>query len=558
MKKKETGVELIKYFTEGMKYMTSGVETRENESKNDENVSEEESASREIADCRIALISLYDLENNAVRLMSALLRKHGFYVAEIYFKDWKNNFFSPPTDSELKNLIKLLKEKNIRLVSISLRASAYLKVAVQITEMVRKETGLTVIWGGTHVILCPDESIQTADIVCVGEGEFAMLELAERLRKGEPLESITNINNLWFRKDDKVIKNPLTDLIEDLDILPFRDYTSADKYQISGDKIHQGDPMINDPIFQIITSRGCPYHCAYCYNSTLRKIYKGLGKYYRTRSVENVIEELKLAQKTFPNLKRIKFDDEVFNFQEDWVAEFREKYKKEINLPFECFTEPKLVTKERFRLMKEAGLRIVYIGIQNSFRITEELYDRNVPEEKIKEAAAILYDLKLDARYQVILDDPMSITEDKERLFKLLMSFERPFELYLFSLTIFPNTEIAKNLLKQGVITEDQIEGKDTKTFRQLRVDLAYTRQPEDQYWAALLVLLTKSFIPKSLLWKFYNNRNLRKNPGSLVFLAQVSNFIKMAFVAARMLFRGELTWTAFRRWMNIKSMITQ
>lgn len=558
MKKKEAGVELIKYFVEGMKYMTSGVETKETESKNDENVNKEESASREIADCRIALISLYDLENNAVRLMSALLRKHGFYVAEIYFKDWKNNFFSPPTDSELKNLIKLLKEKNIRLVSISLRASAYLKVAVQITEMVRKETGLTVIWGGTHVILCPDESIQTADIVCVGEGEFAMLELAERLRKGEPLESITNINNLWFRKDDKVIKNPLTDLIEDLDILPFRDYTSADKYQISGDKIHQGDPMINDPIFQIITSRGCPYHCAYCYNSTLRKIYKGLGKYYRTRSVENVIEELKLAQKTFPNLKRIKFDDEVFNFQEDWVGEFREKYKKEINLPFECFTEPKLVTKERFRLMKEAGLRIVYIGIQNSFRITEELYDRNVPEEKIKEAAAILYDLKLDARYQVILDDPMSITEDKERLFKLLMSFERPFELYLFSLTIFPNTEIAKKLLKQGVITEDQIEGKDTKTFRQLRVDLAYTRQPEDQYWAALLVLLTKSFIPKSLLWKFYNNRNLRKNPGSLVFLAQVSNFIKMAFVAARMLFRGELTWTAFRRWMNIKSMITQ
>ena len=152
----------------------------------------------------------------------------------------------------------------------------------------------------------------------------------------------------------------------------------------------------------------------------------------------------------------------------------------------------------------------------------------------------------------------MSITEDKERLFKLLMSFKRPFELYLFSLTVFPNTEVARKLLEQGIITDDQIEGKDTKTFRQLRVDLAYPRKPEDQYWAALLVLLTKNFIPKNLLWKFYNNPELRKNPGSLVFLAQVSNFIKMAFVAAGMLFRGELTWTAFRRWMNMKSMITQ
>ncbi|MCD4783172.1 MAG: radical SAM protein [Candidatus Eremiobacteraeota bacterium] len=558
MPKKEAGVELIKYFAEGIKYMTSGVETKETELKNDENVNEGQSASRGISNCRIALISLYDLENNAVRLMAALLRKHGFYVAEIYFKDWKNNFFSPPTYSELKNLIKLLKEKKINIASISLRASAYLNVAVQITQMIRKETGLPVIWGGTHVILCPDESIQTADITCVGEGEFALLELCERLGKGEPLESITDINNLWFRKGDKIIKNPLSNLVEDLDIFPFRDYTSVDKYQIFEDKIQQGDPMINDPIFQIITSRGCPYHCAYCYNSTLRKIYNGLGKYYRTRSVDNVIEELKLAKKTFLNLKRIKFDDEVFNFKEDWVAEFREKYKKEIDLPFECFTEPKLVTKERFKLMKEAGLQIVFMGIQNSFRITEELYDRNVPEEKIKEAAAILYDLKLDARYQVILDDPLSITEDKERLFKLLMSFKRPFELYLFSLTIFPNTEVARKLLEQGIITEDQIEGKDTKTFRQLRVDLAYPREPEDQYWAALLVLLTKNFIPKSLLWKFYNNRNLRKNPGTLVFLAQMSNFIKMAFVAAGMLFRGELTWTAFRRWMNMKSMITQ
>jgi hypothetical protein len=73
-----------------------------------------------------------------------------------------------------------------------------------------------------------------------------------------------------------------------------------------------------------------------------------------------------------------------------------------------------------------------------------------------------------------------------------------------------------------------------------------------------MLVLITKRFIPRSLLWKFYNDKNLRKNPGALVTLAQLSNLVKMGFVAAGMLFRGELTWTAIRRWLNPGSLITQ
>lgn len=505
--------------------------------------------------CRTALISLYDLENNPIRIFASILRSRGYYAAEIYFKDWKNNFFSPPTETELSNLIKILKENEIDLISVSLRASAYLNVATQITELIREKTNALILWGGTHVILCPEESAEIADITCIGEGDEALPELVKRLSNGE---SYDDIPNLWIRKGGNITKNPLSCLVEDLDSVPFRDYTSPDKYQIMGNHIVREDPMIHDPVFQIMTSRGCPFHCAYCHNSTLRKIYKGKGKYYRYRSVDNVIAELKQAMHDFKNLKRIKFDDEVFNFTDEWVEEFRVKYKGEIGLPFECFTEPKLVNLERFAKMKEAGLQIIYMGIQNSFRITEELYDRTVSEEQILEADRVFHQLNLDARYQLILDDPMSETRDKDKLFRLLMDFRRPFELYLFSLTVFPNTELSRKLLEQGIITEDQIEGKDTKTFRQLRVDLAYPRSSEDTYWAALMVLITKNFIPRSLLWKFYNNKKLRENPAPLVLLAQVSNLIKMGFVAAGMLFRGELTWTAIRRWLNVKSLITQ
>jgi len=505
--------------------------------------------------CRVGIISLYDYENNATRLIAATLRREGYYVAEIYFKDWKNNYFEPPTQRELDNLIKVFREQEITLAAISIRASAYLKLATQLTNLIRGKLGLPVIWGGVHVILCPEESIQIADMICMGEGEMTMVELARRMSKGE---SIDDTPNVWIRRGEEIIKNPTLDLIQDLDKIPFRDFEAKDKFVIRGGRISRRDPMFDDPIYLIMTSRGCPFHCAYCYNSTLRKIFKGKGKYFRFRSVDNVIEELKLAKKRKKNLKRIKFDDEVFNFYDDWVDEFVEKYKKEIGLPFECFTEPKLVKYDYFAKLKDAGLQIVYMGIQNSFRITEELYDRHTPEEVIKNAADVLHKLGLDARYQVILDDPMSNSQDKEALFKLLMDFERPFELYLFSLTVFPNTEVAHKLLDMGLITEDDIEGKNTKTFRQLRVDLSYPRDPESTYWAAMLVLLTKNFIPKKLLWKFYNNQKLRKNPGPLVWLAQVANFIKMGWVAGGMLIRGELTWYAARRWLNMDSLITQ
>jgi len=505
--------------------------------------------------CRIALISLYDTENNAVRLMAAILREKGYYAAEIYFKDWINNSFINPNPLELDNLIKILLEQRIDLAAISIRASAYLEIATCITGLIQNKAKIPVLWGGAHVILCPDESAGIADMVCIGEGDATIEELARRISTGE---KILETPNIWFRQGNEIIKNPLSNLIADLNCLPFRDYTSKDKFVVDGDKVSNRDPMIDEPVFQIMTTRGCPYQCSYCYNSTFKEIFQGKGRYYRSRSVDNVITELIQAKEVFKNLKRIKFDDEVFPFNKEWVDEFIEKYKEKVNLPFEAFTEPNLVEKELFSRLKEAGLRIIYMGIQNSARISGELYDRSTPDEIVKEAAGILNELSLDTRFQVILDDPLSTTGDKEELFKLLMSFKRPFELYLFSLTVFPNTKIARRLLEDGLITEEQIEGKDTKTFRQLRVDLAYPRDPESAYWAAMLVLLTKGFIPKNFLWKLFNNKSLRKNPRWLVILAQISNIIKMAFVAGKLLFGGEISWLTAKRWLNFKSLITQ
>ena len=509
-----------------------------------------------VATTTLAIVSLYDVENNATRVLAASVRRAGHRVVEIFLKDWINNGFEPPSARELEHFLAILRQHEVKLVAISIRASAYHRVATHLTQLVRETLGLPVIWGGTHAILVPDRCIEVADYVCVGEGDLTLVRLLDSLARDE---SVEDLKNLWIRRGEAVIRNPVEQLVGNLDDLPFRDYTSPDKYWIHAGKIIQGDPMVDDPVFQMMCSRGCVFVCSYCYNSQLaRDVFKGKGKYYRFRSVSSVIAEIQQNRAVFKNMKRIKFDDEVFVFDKDWLEEFIERYPKEVGLPFEAFIEPKLVEPVIFRRLKEAGLSIIYMGVQNTHRVNEGIYDRHVPEQRIRDAVHLFHEIGLDYRLQVIVDDPFATDLDKEELFHLVMSFPRPFQLYLFSMVVFPNTQLAKKLLAAGKISEADIEGDNTKTFQQMRVSLNWPRSPIDTFWCAMLVLTTKDFLPKPFLIWLSRQGWLRRSPRPLVYFAQACNIIKMVGVCARAVARGELTYTLVRRWANPSSMISQ
>ncbi|MGM9991928.1 MAG: B12-binding domain-containing radical SAM protein [Candidatus Bruticola sp.] len=522
---------------------------------------------------KMGFISLYDVENNAARLLGACARRAGYKFTEIYFKDWINNKFDPPKDIEIKHLIELIGLHNLNIIGFSVRASAYHKVAAQLTKVIRQHfPSIVILWGGTHTVLDPEKCIKEADIVCRGEAEITLIELLDRLSNGL---DITELPNIWvrWRSDYKqmqghnpssgaptqVFKNPVGPNVQNLNLLPFRDFYSDDKYFILGRRLHQGDPMIGDSCFQMMNSRGCVFHCAYCYNSELSELYKEQGRYFRTRSVDSVLAEIKQARTIFTNMKRIRFDDEVFLFSDDWYEEFARRYPIEVGLPFEVFTEPKLVKKSLFELLRRAGLDAVYMGIQSSCRVNSELYDRSGSDEQLRRCAAIFAELGLDARYHVMMDDKESTWEDKRHLFDLLMSFPRgSYQLYLFSVVIFPNTMLARKLLAEGKITENDLEGERNKTFQQIRVSLNYPRPPEDMFWAAMFVLVSKNFLSDNFLYFLADNKFLRRNPKILALFAQLCNIIKMVGVVFDMACRGEMNWTLIRRWLNFNSLISQ
>ena len=94
--------------------------------------------------------------------------------------------------------------------------------AVQVTERIKRDLDVPVIWGGVHPTIRPQESLEYADIVCVGDGEDAVLELMDRMAAGRDW---SDIPNLWIKRGDVIVRNPPRPLQSNLDIYPPPDYS---------------------------------------------------------------------------------------------------------------------------------------------------------------------------------------------------------------------------------------------------------------------------------------------------------------------------------------------
>jgi radical SAM superfamily enzyme YgiQ (UPF0313 family) len=384
----------------------------------------------------------------------------------------------------------------------------------------------------------PEQSIQVADMLCLGEGEHAFLELVQRLANGK---DVSDMENLWIRRNGQIIKNPIRPLFENLDTLPFPDYGNENKYFVEDEKVAFGDPGLQAFNLEILTSRGCPYHCTYCCNSIFRKLYVGKGLPDRQRSVQNVLDEIRTHQQLFPNLRRVDFIDEVLTWDKEWLEEFVEHYKKDVGLPFHCMQHPNMTDKEVMRMLKYAGLERVEIGIQSgSERVRKQIFQRPVSDQKLIKTSNIMHELKIVPFYDIIVDNPFETEEDKKNGLDLLLKMSRPFYMHMFSLIYFPNTVLTKKALEAKLISEDQVEGHLSRTFDQWFASLKHPRLPEDRFWISLYSLSSKRFVPKILIKLLSKISILQKHPAPLAAFAGLCNNLKLASIAVKWVWEGK------------------
>ncbi len=503
----------------------------------------------------VALLSLHDLENNAVRQLAGGLRRQGHRVLEIYFKDWRNNQLEPPTKMEFGHLVRVLRDHDVGLVGLSLRASAYQTVAASVSAHVWKSLNLPVVVGGWHATVRPEDCIGFADALVLGEADSSFPEFVRRFFSGDDERRMEGSPGTWINfSDGSVSKTPPAPLVLDLDGLAWRDYESADKVMIDKGVLRWGDPMAKDPLYQVMASIGCIQKCSFCHNSFDTG---AVGPSLRVRSVSSVLDELAARREANPHIRRVRFDDEIFGLDRRWLREFARRYPEEVGLPFDLLTEPTAVAEEYADLLQAAGAEVVHMGLQSTEAVNRDQLERRATRDTTRLAVERLTSRNMRIRYLVMVDIPGVTDAQKAELFAFLQDVPRPFDVYLFSLTWFPGTKMVEDLLADGTLIPEQVEGRAMKTFYQYRADLGWPRPSEDVYWLSMMVLQASGLVPRRLLGPVAERRLGQAQPELLRKAATLATLYKTALVAGGMVRNGELTGTLVRRWWNPQRLVT-
>jgi anaerobic magnesium-protoporphyrin IX monomethyl ester cyclase len=209
-------------------------------------------------------------------------------------------------------------------------------------------------------------------MICVGEGEGAMLELCESL---EADRDITTISNLWVKQGQQVHTNAPRPLIEDLDRLPFPDTHIFDYPNLETSK--RG-------LAPVMASRGCDKACTYCCNHKIRSVYRNHSHYVRFRSVENVLRNIQTLLTEYPFIRFINFVDDILPLRRDWFRQFAQEYRKQIGLPFRSKCRPDLLSEEVIQLLKEAGCQHIKLGVESGNKyLRTQILRRKITDEQI-------------------------------------------------------------------------------------------------------------------------------------------------------------------------------
>ena len=355
--------------------------------------------------------------------------------------------------AETATLNHFVREVKPRFIGISLMAIDY-RLARRITRVIKQAMPeIPVIWGGIHPSTAPEMCLQDADYVCIGEGDQAILDLAEAAQQGTPFRVV---RSLAFLENGKLRRNPMHPLIINLDELPVNRQIPENTFVMQRGVVAplQKRDLVKfhryrGGLYKIITSRGCPHACTYCVNSFLKSLYPHHP--VRRRSIEHVMRELELAAREGPRLTYVDITDDCFLASPmDYLRAFCREYKTRIRVPFLVKGTPQYFTRGKMDLLVDAGLSWVNIGLQSgSDRTCRDVYCRKSSAAEFLKAAELVNQYPVAAFYDIIVENPFESLEDELQTAETLMATPRPFYPQLFSLVFYHGTQLYERAIRE-------------------------------------------------------------------------------------------------------------
>lgn len=273
-----------------------------------------------------------------------------------------------------------------------------------------KNKKIKIIFGGPQASCLAQEVIKHSfiDIVAVGEAEEILAEILDK-----NFSELEKIPGLIFKDSSgKLTFTGIRTPVKDLDSLPF-----PARHLIDVHEYKRKWPRATN--FTVFTSRGCPYRCTFC---SLPDYYKK----YRTRSPMKVVDEIEHLIKTF-EIREFDFSEDNFAINPHRVRQICDEIiRRKIKVRWACCTRVDNVTPELLAKMKEAGLWLVFFGVESGSQRILDFLKKDITLDQVRNAFGWCRELGIDTLASFMLGIPGETKKDIFASFNLLRELDPP------------------------------------------------------------------------------------------------------------------------------------
>ena len=337
-----------------------------------------------------------------IAYIAAVLRENDFSVEIIDAAKYGNN-----KEFEIE-----LREKSPDVLGISV-PSVYYEKALEAARIAKKALPhVTVVFGGPHPTVLPEETLKNpeVDIVVYGEGEIKFLNLLKAIQEKT---GINRVKGIYYKVDGEILKTPDDEYISNLDSIPFpaRDLLPMKEY------LRQAPTLpLPYPSTSIVPSRGCYGNCRFCQPS-LRKLF---GRGIRYRSLKNVVDEIVFLKDRY-KVKGLFFADDEPTWAKEWMMAFCEEIKRrKVKIKWICPSRVDTIDREMLTAMKEAGCIQIGFGVESGSRRVLRYYRKGVKPEQIAPVFAMCNQIGIIARANIMIGAPSETGEDVQDTIRLI------------------------------------------------------------------------------------------------------------------------------------------
>lgn len=313
-----------------------------------------------------------------------------------------------------------------------------LKNAKKIIQDVRQVNKNAVIVCGGPYCTETQNHVEGADVCVFGEADLEIVNILDSLSTNKSMDDIPGLS---YQRNGKLIRTEGKLLIENLDLIepPSMDISKDKNYgYIYGEKV--------DGIYAIMSSRGCPFSCTFC---SYQK------KKYRERSVDNVIQEIKMRVEE--GARYIIFYDDNFLMRREHVIEIMDKIiENKINLKITIQGRVDLADLDLYKKLKEAGVIIMLYGIESANQDVLDYYNKKTTVEKAKRAITLANQVGIITFGNIIIGAPL----EERKHFEINKKFLKEVPLDLLSVHILQYIyplRIWTEAYEKGLIGRDEI-----------------------------------------------------------------------------------------------------